>query len=431
VIYLPGIMGSELADDRGEVVWGMKPSLVAREAIFGNVLRRLIPRPGDGIHATRPVQWPVSLPLLSAMEPYAALERRLRQTVVRPEAVKAFAYDWRLSIADAAGVLAPVARAHLAAWREMWRRLPADDQQGQPEPKLTFVCHSMGGLVASHFAAFGDDGGLVRRVITLGTPFRGSLNAVRALGTGEQLPGGLFATALRDAVRTMPGVYELVARWDAVVETRRRRIEPKDLAGIGADAALAEQAFAVTDRLYDALKSGRVRFRSLVGTTQPTRQAVRFARGTASFEEALDGVDDRGDGTVFRFSAVPPDVDPAYLPQSHGAVAKTAEAIEFVAAVLTERRLGAAQAPPGVGLRIPDIVKPGEPFTVSVLDARPGVACTVHDAEDNRLITAAVARKQDDEFVATVAVPKAGLYRVSASGGGYSAVEQLVSAISD
>ena len=70
VIYLPGIMGSELVDAKGNVVWGMKPSLVFRQAAFGTVLDRLALRAGDDIRASRPLQFPVALPLLSSMEPY-------------------------------------------------------------------------------------------------------------------------------------------------------------------------------------------------------------------------------------------------------------------------------------------------------------------------------------------------------------------------
>lgn len=103
------------------------------------------------------------------------------------------------------------------------------------------------------------------------------------------------------------------------------------------------------------------------------------------------------------------------------------EALEFVAAVLTERNLGAFQAPPGVGVRVPEVVKPGEPFVVSVLDGQPGLTCVMYDAEENRLIT--MARRRDDAVVASMTVPKPGLYRLEVSGGGYSPVEQLVSAM--
>jgi hypothetical protein len=61
----------------------------------------------------------------------------------------------------------------------------------------------------------GDD---VRRVITLGTPLAGAVNALRGLASGRYLPLGLFATSLRDATRTMPGVYERLATYKCVDE---------------------------------------------------------------------------------------------------------------------------------------------------------------------------------------------------------------------
>src|SRR4030088_2180005 len=95
IIYLPGIMGSELVDAQDNVVWGLKPSLIFRQALFSNVLDRLALRAGDGIRASRPIQFPSALPMLSSMEPYRALENRLKTIVLAPEAIRPFAYDWR------------------------------------------------------------------------------------------------------------------------------------------------------------------------------------------------------------------------------------------------------------------------------------------------------------------------------------------------
>lgn len=156
IIYLPGIMGSELVDAQDRVVWGLKPSLIFRQTVFGDVLDRLALRANDGIRASQPIQFPAAIPLLSSMEPYRALETRLKSVVVAPEAVRPFAYDWRKSVADAAEMLAPVARAHLNHWQARWKVLPDELKKGLPDPGLTLVGHSMGGLVASYFAAFGE-----------------------------------------------------------------------------------------------------------------------------------------------------------------------------------------------------------------------------------------------------------------------------------
>jgi hypothetical protein len=230
----------------------------------------------------------------------------------------------------------------------------------------------------------------------------------------------------------MPGVYELVARWKCVNDGTPRQIRSGDLKDIGANAELAENAMAVMEKLHRAFTGHggrRPPVRCLVGTTQPTLQTVRFANGAASFEEAINGIDHRGDGTVFRYAAVPPGVEPSYLPQSHGAVAKTNEAVEFVASVLTERQLTEFQAPRGVGLRVPDLVKAGVPFPVNVLDGQLGMTCHMYNVDDNRLVTLGLLQRRDDELVAMLTAPEPGLYRIAASGGGFSPVEQLVAAV--
>jgi hypothetical protein len=291
----------------------------------------------------------------------------------------------------------------------------------------------MGGLVASYFTAFIGGGEFVRKVITLGTPFSGSLNALNALATGKQLPLGAFASSLRAMARTLPGLYELIARWKCVTEHgKQRRLNSGDIESIGASRELAENAKATIDKLdssFNDTAERRPPVRCLVGTTQPTRQTVSFRGGIPEFFEELDGEDHRGDGTVFRFAALPHGVEPAYLPQSHGALAKTQEAVEFIAAVLTERDLGEFMAPPGIGLRVPEIVIVGQPFNVEILDGRPGLTCQLSDAEENRLVTMAQSKDRDGAVQAQFKVAKPGLFRVSISGGGYSAVERIIVAM--
>jgi predicted alpha/beta-hydrolase family hydrolase len=432
VIYLPGIMGSELVDGQGNVVWGLKPSLIFRQAIFGNVLDQLALRAGNEIVASRPLQFPAKLPLLSDIEPYRNLEERLKRVVVHPDAVRPFAYDWRKSIAEAAERLALVARAHLEEWRRRFRALPVEARRRLPEPRLTLVGHSMGGLVASYFAAFGEGGEAVSRIVTLGTPFGGSLNALNALANGREFPFGAFAGALRATTRTMPGLYELVARWGCVADEGLRELTPADHDRIGASRELAEAAAATMGRLANALagKAGRCPpVRCLVGTTQPTFQSVAFRNGVPDFLELLDGTDNRGDGTVYRYAAVPEGATPSsYLPQSHGAVAKSDEGIEFVAAVLSERKLGTFQAPSGVGLRVPEVVGVNAPFTVDVVDGEPGLPCRLENADEDRLVMVRDAELQDGALRVTFSAPEPGLYRVAVAGAGYGAVQRLVAA---
>jgi hypothetical protein len=75
---------------------------------------------------------------------------------------------------------------------------------------------------------------------------------------------------------------------------------------------------------------------------------------------------------------------------------------------------------------VPDAAKPGVPFQVSVLDGEPGVPCQMYDTDTNRLVSITQAQPQDDKLVATFTAPQPGLYRITASGGGFNPVERLV-----
>jgi alpha-beta hydrolase superfamily lysophospholipase len=428
-------MGSELVDRHNKVVWGMKLALVIRQAVLHDALARIaLPEGGedDGIRASRLVQLPVKLPLLTSIEPYRNVEDRLRRVALRRKAVLTFAYDWRRSIESAATALAAAAERHLEQWRRSWQNIPLEERRQLPEPKLTLVGHSMGGLVARWFAEVGGGRNLIRQIITLGTPFAGSLNAVQVLANGDYLPRGLLAPALRDTARTFSGLYELAPLYQCVEDYSHptlRTITAADIASVGANTDRAAAAIEIHKRLSAAVQAAgaaRSPIRALVGTQQPTLQTVRFHEGTATFAKQLRGEDHRGDGTVYRYSAAPRGVEPLPLPQTHGALAKTEEAVAFVEHVLTDRDLGEVQAPPGFGIQLPEIVRPGELFDVGVIDAEPGGMCRVTNAETNEQVAVSLVNPRAQEAAATVSIPSPGLYRVAVTSGGYSSVEGLM-----
>lgn len=415
IVFVPGIMGSELVDEKGDVVWGMRPRLLFSEVLFASVLKRLTLAEDDaedGIRASRLLGWPVQLPLLGGLEPYGRMVARLRETVEDPAALLLFPYDWRRSVAVNAERLRTAAGEHLDRWRLLRR---------DPSRKLTFVCHSMGGLLARLAAPQLD----TREVITLGTPYRGAVKALRLLATGENLPRGLLADRLRDACRSLPGVYELLPHYQCVIEDRRlRALEPQDLARVGASEARAQAAFAVLERIAGA---PAVPVRPLVGLSQPTFQAARFESGQALFVQQLNGYNESGDGTVFRRSAAPDGTQPSYLPQTHGAIAKSAEALTFVEAVLTESALGALQAhPKGIGLQLPEVVSVGERLTIVITGAAGVPNVRIENADTNALVDRPRVVARDDRLIATSVVRDAGLFRVLAAGGGLSPVQELV-----
>jgi hypothetical protein len=112
--------------------------------------------------------------------PYAAFLKMLRDAGAD---VLVFPYDWRLSNRQ---------NAHLLQLRilQRWfggRYLPPGRQLSQEE-RITFIGHSMGGLMARFFLESGHMGyALARRLITIGTPHLGAPQAYLHL-IGRTLP---------------------------------------------------------------------------------------------------------------------------------------------------------------------------------------------------------------------------------------------------
>jgi hypothetical protein len=181
----------------------------------------------------------------------------------------------------------------------------------------------MGGLVIKWCATQIVSPRKIARIITIATPFKGSLKAVEAL-----LPGArnLFGTehkkSMRHAARTMPGLYQLLPSWtDAVVDSvsgqplspfavsswqkslvdsLARKYSPEFFPNKLADA----QAFTrdVT-RPWPATLVRKVYY--AYGIDSKTWKQVKVDTGRENFYLFNDAIeDDQGDGTVHSLSSV-------------------------------------------------------------------------------------------------------------------------------
>jgi hypothetical protein len=428
-------MGSELVQTRtGRILWGGSDlrwygSAWASGGALSDLHVTDEERAGrtGRIRATRLLRFPAFAPLLRGFEPYTKLIAGARHSAAHPDAVREFAYDWRLSTEHAAAGLAEAADDHLRAWRA--------HPHGSREAQLTLIAHSMGGLVACHFMTVLGGDREVRTLITLGTPFHGSAQAAGLLGSGRGTPLPLPRRRLRALARTLPGLYELLPGYRCVEEPGGgfRRFTAADAESLGGDRELAQQSLDRQEKLRaaDALPQ----LRPVVGVGQRTPQSLTLADGAAEMHEYLpDGdtqLDRRGDGTVYREAAVPAHVRPFYLPQSHGALARSEEAIVYMGSVLTERPLGPPLGSTELGLYVPDVVTAGEPCPVEVdlVDNPAAVVCHVFDAGANLEVDRPRLALRDGRLRADVRLPRPGLYRVAAKTGGFSAVSQLVLAV--
>jgi pimeloyl-ACP methyl ester carboxylesterase len=428
IVFLPGIMGSELRDRDGTLIWGLQPSLLFRNRRLRDVIGRLAfhDGEGDGVIAGGPVRFPGWLPMLDGIEPYEKMVKALRAIALRPDAVLTFGYDWRRSVEYNAAQLRGAVIEHLMAWQEQLAGIDPTER-GRDDPRVTFVCHSMGGIVARWFATFLDTDQVTRRIITFGTPFAGSVKAVRLVASGDIFRFGLLAEPLRTVARTMPGVHDLLPRYraidrDGVVD--QPTID--DVVSVGAARDLVADAFSRGARLEEAAPPA-AEIRSLAGVQQATLSSWSLAPDGPAFLETIEGRTIGGDGTVFQASAFLTGQTPGgYLPQKHGRLAGTDEAIAFTRAVLVEDELRQFQATDGPGLVVPSAATVGSPVEFEVTSWDGGSTIVIERADTGLEVDRLTPVRHGDNRVASTLFHLAGLYRVRLVAGGYSDVAELL-----
>ncbi|WP_425424431.1 esterase/lipase family protein, partial [Streptomyces lushanensis] len=251
VVFVPGVLGSVLRGRDGRDVWNLAPGVAGR-VLFGmeSYFEQLTLPPGAGHEAPEgpaalvpagllrePRVWPGLMPHIA----YKKLAAHLDGLVEGRVAV--FPYDWRLSNRYSAHRLQVFVERELGRWRE--RRGALGDAG---EPKVVFVCHSMGGLVTRYYLEVLGGREVARSVVTLGTPYAGAVKAVQALtgtfpeGKLPRVPGRLRAR-LVTAARSMPSVHQLLPTYRCVSDhpdgTRLDTVSVPDL-----DSAMVREAFA-------------------------------------------------------------------------------------------------------------------------------------------------------------------------------------------
>jgi triacylglycerol esterase/lipase EstA (alpha/beta hydrolase family) len=86
----------------------------------------------------------------------------------------------------------------------LWR-----EHTGLKDAKVIFLAHSMGGLVARYYLEVLEGWQDCKALVTFGTPYRGSMNAIDFLANGYKL---LKLIDLTDVWHSLPSVYQLMPR---------------------------------------------------------------------------------------------------------------------------------------------------------------------------------------------------------------------------
>ena len=332
VVIVPGILGSRLVHD-GVALWGDSRTFLQWVRSHGADLGRLAVGAddpsqedlGDGIVPDGLVEGFLVAGRFVKIGGYAALARALQKSFsLKPgENLQLFAYDWRRDLTVATRRLATKAEGWLQAWRS---------RSGNRDAKIVLIGHAMGGLVARAFADVEGGWPAIRKIISIGTPFLGSIRALDLLYFGLDFRSyGLALQELTAMARTLTSVYELLPRYPAIQTFAGEVISPFDIRIPTFEHLKIERARQFHRNLVDhhvrnrAMTGyGEMVAKSIIGIGQPTIEVGRLlANGTLAIDRDAAYGECDGDGTVPRFSAEAPAAEGFesqwyYVPQTHG-----------------------------------------------------------------------------------------------------------------
>ena len=313
VVILPGITGSAL-EKNGKEIWGLSAGAFWNGITSAGKSIDLLRLDdddvhaediGDGIEATRVLPDLHLIPGLWKIDGYGEIERKLLQSIELVEGKNffKFPYDWRRDNRVSARRLHKNAQQWLSQWRE---------SSGNPHAKLIILAHSMGGLVARHYLEVLGGWRESRALITFGTPYAGSINAIKGLASGFQLLGGLVDAS--STLRSFTSVYQLLPTY-ACVDSGGvlKKVSDTTVAIPELDQQRAKTAWdfhkeidnAVSENVTQSYYKEQFKIYPVVGTEQNTLQSAVLSKGNIEYLSSIEGDDDGGDGTVPRISAYP------------------------------------------------------------------------------------------------------------------------------
>jgi pimeloyl-ACP methyl ester carboxylesterase len=444
VVMLPGLIGSVLCKD-GKPLWGTSPGALWGTVAGSNLEQLTLTGAdngeddlGDGIVATAPVPNAEIIPGLWKQGGYSRLATDLvtRLGLTPGENFFEFPYDWRRDNRVSARRLAMVAPSWLANWKE---------RSGNGDARIVLVAHSMGGLVGRYFMECLEGWKIVRTMVSFGTPYRGSGNAVDFLCNGFVWKvGPVPAFDGTAALRSFDSIYQLLPIYPFVEQggtalARLTEVSHRHLDGARVlrarafhDEMAAARASNASDPAYAAAAS---RIRPVVGVNQPTWQSAVLKDGIMTPLRTHEGKELGGDGTVSRVSAIPiegEETSATYFATTHSALQSVPAALEHLKGVMTGaaidlRRFRSDQ---GVGapirLAIRDAYPADEPF---VLEAVPSTYRQTLNGTVERLDEPAEARRlvlrPSDGLHRAEASLTPGLYRASVQGQGLAPVDDI------
>ena len=425
IIVVPGFMGSVLK--RGNVpVWDRSvPTMMRTLRDFAAAAEAL--RLPEGLGDAEP-SGPAALkatglvngwhiwPGVWAGAGYHHLLTTLQTWYPEPYQVQTFPYDWRLSNRISAQRLKQFVEPALDRWRTLTRNNNA---------QVIFVCHSMGGLVTRFYVNRLDGHQTCRRIITIGTPYTGSIKAIRAL-TGD-LP--LVPDSLVDVSRSFPALHQLLPSFRCVRQGSET-VALTDTPVPGIPDWMAHDAKHLHTETVGHPTSPPIH--TYAGHLQSTSATIRVVGSELKYQETWpepgqNGPIERnygGDATVPRFAATPPefadDTGTEFHGDRHSALPNRRRLLRSVHRKI-ENLAPASFLDPGFefGVDLPDIAQSNTPVPIKVHTPAPDLdfRVTISNLQGTPLIKAAALTPDDAGYGTTLDLPP-GIWQATVSATG-------------
>ena len=336
VVIVPGISGSVLGKN-GQTAWGVSAGAIWRGIVSGGLDGLQVTDEtgsdelGDGVTVEGIMPDVHMIPGLWKIDGYTGFGVNLAARMGRAisDGIVYFPYDWRRDNRVSARAFA---KRILPALRD-WRQKVGNDA------KLTIIAHSMGGLVSRYFIECLEGWKDTRQLITFGTPFRGSLNAVGFLSNGFAKKIGPLTIDATSVLRSVSSVYQLLPTYECVDagDGVLRAVDQVAIPGLDAKRVQDARRFheeiamaAAKNREIEGFKT--VTVTPLLSSTQPTFQSGKVKGTGVELLMVRGGKDEGGDGTVPMVSAIMQTMqttDGFFVKGIHGSLQATDAALEF------------------------------------------------------------------------------------------------------
>lgn len=436
IVVLPGILGSTLAN-QDEMVWGRSDGAVLRSiyTFLRNKENLTLPdgvgdeHPNDGVkpvglmpdlHALGGI-WTVNLgysTLISSLKSQFCLIDAPLNDPDRYANFLPIPYDWRLSNRYNGRRLKTIVEPALEKWRSQSPEFK--------DAKVIFICHSMGGLVARWYIDLEGGAEITRKLITLGTPHRGALKALKQLVNGIQVKS-VPQPFLNRFARSLPSLHQLLPEY-ACLDMTGGLLKISETTLPDLDTRMTSDAMLFHRQLNES-SVGNYQIHPIVGFRQPTDTTAIINSGRIVSLNTIGGNYEGGDGTVPRLSATPkalnPDDPSAYsVADQHGALQYNQGILDQMEFVLSGRREPhRAGTKTELAVAVDDWVMAGEPIEL-----------TATLADESRLLLQATVRNEAGNIVKTTPLTSGqpgsidplapGGYTITVTGVG-SAVSRL------